>query len=105
MTQPTPVKIPKDYDFSNKHFQEQDYQKDFLLRTDAVWEKSKLKDWFRLYHKVFHFNHTTREYQIMEPEDLYTVVFEPWALEDLETFRGYTPTGRTNAFQHGLGPK
>ena len=41
----------------------------------------------------------------MEPEDLYTVVFEPWALEDLETFRGYTPTGRTNAFQHGLGPK
>jgi hypothetical protein len=31
----------------------------------------------------------------MEPEDLYTVVFEPWALEDLEPFVGYTPTGRT----------
>lgn len=31
----------------------------------------------------------------MEPEDLYTVVFEPWALEDLEPYVGYTPTGRT----------
>ena len=41
----------------------------------------------------------------MEPEDLYTVVFEPWALEDLEDFVGYTATGRTNSFQVGLGPK
>lgn len=29
-----------------------EYNKDFRLRTDAVWEKTQLKDWFRLANKV-----------------------------------------------------
>jgi len=29
------------------------YHKDFKLRTDAVWEKQQLKDWFRLTNKVY----------------------------------------------------
>lgn len=33
----------------------QDYEKDYALRTDAVWEKDQLKDWFRLYTKVLLF--------------------------------------------------
>lgn len=28
------------------------YKKDYRLRTDAVWEKQQLKDWFRLFNKV-----------------------------------------------------
>ncbi len=29
-----------------------EYNRDFRLRTDAVWEKYQLKDWFRLASKV-----------------------------------------------------
>jgi hypothetical protein len=53
--------MPEDYDFNTwgkppfislgKDFSE--YNKDFKLRTDAVWEKYQLKDWFRLTSKVF----------------------------------------------------
>jgi hypothetical protein len=32
-------KAPEDYDFSNKGINWKDYSKDFILRTDAVWEK------------------------------------------------------------------
>lgn len=34
------------------------------------------------------------------------MVYEPWALEDsIYPFNGMTPTGRTQSFQVGLGPK
>ena len=49
---PDQIRIPKGYDFSNKYFSEGDYKGDYILRTDAVWEKTKLKDWFRQYMKV-----------------------------------------------------
>jgi len=29
-----------------------EYSKDFILRTDAVWEKDEMKNWFRSYMKV-----------------------------------------------------
>ena len=29
-----------------------EYDNDYILRTDAVWEKTKLKDYFRNYMKV-----------------------------------------------------
>lgn len=29
-----------------------EYDTDYELRTDAVWEKQQLKDWFRLTNKV-----------------------------------------------------
>jgi hypothetical protein len=35
---------------SGKDFSE--YNKDFRLRTDAVWEKQQLKDWYRLTSRV-----------------------------------------------------
>ena len=46
------VKAPEDYDFNTwgKDFSE--YDKDYKLRTDAVWEKYQLKDWLRLTGKV-----------------------------------------------------
>lgn len=33
------TKCPDNYDFSNKNFNFKDYINDYLLRTDAVWEK------------------------------------------------------------------
>jgi len=35
---------------AGKDFSE--YNKDFKLRTDAVWEKQQLKDWYRCVNKV-----------------------------------------------------
>ncbi|CAD8081137.1 unnamed protein product [Paramecium sonneborni] len=99
-------KMPPNYDFSHRGINWKDYEKDFVLRTDAVWEKDQLKDWFRLYTKCFYFDTTANKYSLMEPDDVYTILFEGWALEDcLFPFRGTTPTGRTNCFQVGLPPK
>ena len=100
-------KMPLDYNFSTrgtpfplhspsflgKNWAE--YYKDFILRTDSVWEKEKLRDYFRLYMKCFYFDKASRRYHVVEPEDLYTMVFEHWALEDVTQVLGYTPTGRT----------
>ncbi len=47
-----PLKMPKDYDFSVRNMNWRQYEKDFLLRTDAVWEKSKLMDLFYTFYKV-----------------------------------------------------
>ena len=45
-----------------------------------------------------------KKYVIIEPEDVYTIVFEGWALDDMAEYRGSTPTGRTNCFQAGIPP-
>lgn len=47
-----PLKMPKDYDFSVRNVDWKEYEKDFLLRTDAVWERSKLLDIFYTHYKV-----------------------------------------------------
>jgi hypothetical protein len=73
------------------------YQKDFLLRTDAVWEKKQLRDYFRLYMKCFWFNTAIKNYELIEPEDLMTLHYEgcktggfviEWALFCLPNFKG-----------------
>jgi len=98
-------KMPANYDFSTKKFNWKEYDNDYLLRTDAVWEKEKLKTYFLNYMKVFYFDKTLKKYQFWEPEDIYTIMFEGWALEDIYGYDGYSPTGRTNSFQVGSGPK
>ena len=35
-----PLKMPKNYDFSVRNVKWREYEKDYILRTDAVWEKS-----------------------------------------------------------------
>lgn len=47
-----PLKMPKDYDFSQRGVDWNEYDNDFLLRTDAVWEKIKMKDVFYAFYKV-----------------------------------------------------
>ena len=43
--------MPKDYDFSVRNVDWKSYENDYLLRTDAVWEKSKLMDMFYVLYK------------------------------------------------------
>lgn len=75
------------------------------MRTDAVWEKFQLTDWYRNQQKCFFYNKGLRRYQLVEPDDAYNMIWETWALEDVVDFPGFTPTGRSNSFQTGLGPK
>lgn len=98
-------KMPSDYDFSTRGKDWSDYSKDFILRTDAVWEKQKLRDYWRLYTKCFYFNKALKKYQVIEPEDTFSIIFDGMNLEDVTTYLGFTPTGRTNAFQASIGPK
>jgi len=97
--------MPATYDFSSKKVNWKEYENDFMIRTDAVWEKQKLKDYFRNYTKCFWFDKTINKYQFIEPEEAYTLIFEGCALEDFQTYPGSTPTGRTNCYQHGNPPK
>ena len=101
------MKAPEDYDFNTWGKNYAEYGRDFKLRTDAVWEKTMLKDWFRCSNKAFFFNKKDKKYYITEPDDAYSNVLEPWGFEDNEVFDyvGYTQTGMTSAFQVGLGPK
>jgi hypothetical protein len=46
-----PLKMPKNYDFSVRNVNWKSYSKDFLLRTDAVWERTKLFDTFYTTYK------------------------------------------------------
>ena len=46
-----PLKMPKNYDFSVRNVDWNEYKNDYILRTDAVWEKSKLLDLFYTHYK------------------------------------------------------
>lgn len=46
-----PLKMPGKYDFSVRKVNWDHYKKDYLLRTDAVWEKEKLKQYFYAIYK------------------------------------------------------
>ena len=46
-----PLKMPEGYDFSSRKVNFGSYKRDFLLRTDAVWEKEKLSTYFYAIYK------------------------------------------------------
>eukprot|EP00345_Euplotes_harpa_P010066 CAMPEP_0168336882 /NCGR_PEP_ID=MMETSP0213-20121227/11825_1 /TAXON_ID=151035 /ORGANISM="Euplotes harpa, Strain FSP1.4" /LENGTH=240 /DNA_ID=CAMNT_0008342197 /DNA_START=23 /DNA_END=745 /DNA_ORIENTATION=+ len=87
-----PLKMPKDYDFKVRNVNWGEYKNDFLLRTDAVWEKTKLKDHFYAMYRVFVYNEKTNGYYISDIR----VVPTPSATADhllgFVPFRGFTPT-------------
>lgn len=47
-----PFKMPENYDFSTRNVNWKKYDKEYLLRTDAVWEKSKLYAYFYSLYKA-----------------------------------------------------
>ena len=60
------LNMPKSYDFSTKSIDWNKYKPYYLLRTDAVWEKSKLYQYFySLYKAPLYFN-KDKYYRISE---------------------------------------
>ena len=79
--------MPKNYDFSVRHVNWRDYAKDYLLRTDAVWEKSKLFDVFYTHYKShLQYDSVNRKYMIPDIRQMPLPTNEGEHLEDWQVF-------------------
>ena len=86
-----PLKMPKNYDFSVRNVNWGSYKKDFLLRTDAVWERNKLMDVFYINYKAdIMFDPVNSRYMIPNIRMMPLPTNEPEHLEDWTPFMGYT---------------
>ena len=83
--------MPKDYDFSVRNVDWRQYENDFILRTDAVWEKSKLKDLFYTLYKQFIFDNIANKYYIANYRQMPLPTNHIEHFEDWTTFQGYSP--------------
>ena len=83
--------MPKNYDFSVRNVRWSEYERDFILRTDAVWEKSKLYDvFYTLYKSKFLFDNYNNQYLIANIRQMPMPSTEPEVLEDWVPFYGFT---------------
>ena len=87
-----PMKMPKDYDFKVRNVNWAEYKYDYLLRTDAVWEKTKLFDHFYTMYRVFGFEAKTNAYYITDLRVVPAPSSEGSHLLDAVPFRGYSET-------------
>ena len=99
-----PLKMPKDYNFSTRNVNWNDYKNDFILRTDAVWEKSKLKDTFYAIYRQFAYDQKTNKYYLGDLRVVPNPTTIADHLLDWEEFQGYTPVPGC-IFQVKSGPK
>ena len=85
-----PLRMPKNYDFSVRNVNWKEYAKDFLLRTDAVWERTKLFDTFYTQYKShLMFDGVNNQYMIADIRQMPIPTNEPEHLEDWTKFLGY----------------
>jgi hypothetical protein len=99
------AKMPKDYDFSSNGVDFSDYSKYFRLRTDAVWEKEKLRDYFRLFNKIFYFDNESKNYFMVPPAEISQYLWHlPTLLNTAVEYKGLSRTGMTNSFVYGDAP-
>ena len=83
--------MPKDYDFSARNVKWNDYSKDYILRTDAVWEKSKLYDLFyTLYKSKFMWDDFNQQYMMANIRMMPMPSTEPEVVEDWQPFVGFS---------------
>ena len=87
-----PLKMPKNYDFKVRNVDWDAYKNDFLLRTDAVWEKAKLKDHFYTMYKVFTYDPKTNAYYVGDIRVVPNPTNEADHLLDWAKFRGFSNT-------------
>ena len=86
-----PLKMPKNYDFSVRNVKWSQYEKDFVLRTDAVWEKSKLYDvFYTIYKSKFLYDNFNNNYLIANIRMMPMPSTEPEVLEDWTQFMGFS---------------
>ena len=85
-----PLKMPKNYDFSVRNVRWTEYEKDYILRTDAVWEKSKLFDiFYTIYKSKFMYDNFNNRYLAANIRMMPMPSTEPEVLEDWKTFKGF----------------
>merc|ERR1712156_444313 len=86
-----PLKMPKNYDFSVRNTQWSEYDRDFILRTDAVWEKTQLYDvFYTIYKSKFLYDNFNNRYLIANIRQMPMPSTEPEVLEDWKPFMGFT---------------
>lgn len=102
---PAWAKMPNDYDFSTFGKDWSAYKSFYRLRTDAVWEKWKLYQYFRSFYKKMFFDLRDSKYYYVQPltrgEAMDSGLFE----ESLIPYEGITPSGGTNAFEVAAGAR
>ena len=99
-----PLKMPKDYDFSVKNVNWENYKKDYILRTDAVWEKSKLYDFFYTsYKRRIAYEPVNQEYVVPDIRQMPMPSTEMEVFEDWQPFMGYSNIDGC-VFQFKIGP-
>ena len=83
--------MPKNYDFSVRNVDWGSYKNDYLLRTDAVWEKTKLMDMFYvLYKHQLIYDRLNHQYNVHDIRMMPMPTNEPEHLEEARPFMGYT---------------
>ena len=83
--------MPKNYDFSVRNVNWNQYQNDYILRTDAVWERSKLLDLFYTHYKSkFLYDSINNRYMIANIRQNPLPTNEPEHLEDWRPFYGFS---------------
>lgn len=86
-----PIKMPKNYDFSVRNVNWNSYKNDYILRTDAVWEKSKLMDiFYTIYKSPIMFDKINNRYSVSDIRNMPMPTTEPEALEEWRTFMGFS---------------
>ena len=100
-----PLKMPKSYDFSVRNVDWGQYKSDYILRTDAVWEKSKLLDLFYTHYKSkFLYDSVNNKYMIANIRQMPMPTNEPEHFEDWRPFMGYTDIDGC-VWQFKVGPQ
>ena len=87
-----PIKMPKDYDFKVRNVDWKEYKRDYLLRTDAVWEKSKLFDHFYSMYRIFSYHADSNAYYMTDLRVVPNPSAQADHLLDWVPFRGFTAT-------------
>ncbi|CAI2379034.1 unnamed protein product [Moneuplotes crassus] len=85
-----PLKMPKNYDFKVRNVNWKEYKHDYILRTDAVWEKTKLLDHFYAMYKVFMYDSKTNAYFVNDLRVVPNPSTEADHLLDWAPFRGFS---------------
>ena len=86
-----PLKMPKNYDFSVRNVNWNDYKDDYILRTDAVWEKSKLLDIFYMHYKSnLVYSRQNNNYNVANIRQMPVPTNEPEHFEDWRPFSSYS---------------
>jgi hypothetical protein len=100
-----PLKMPKGYDFSVRNVNWKDYSNDFLLRTDAVWDKAKLYDIFHTFYKShLVYGPANNKYYVADISAQIMPTNDMDDFEDWEDFQGYNNIDGC-VWQFRIGPK